>query len=172
MLRSIRLPNCIGSLGFMAEETSLGDSAPRKPKSNAPIMVMGALVALSLAAAGWFWHRSTEAQANQVDDDRVRSVLHLESFVVNLSGATDNAYMRVGIDLGLGIEQKEGEKQTAFNGRLRDTILSVLGTQSVEALLTTQGKAKLREDLLKAIVERVPEIHCREIYFTEFLVQH
>jgi len=134
--------------------------------------VMGGLMALSLAAAGWFWHRSNEERETQLENGGIRSVLHLESFVVNLSGASDNAYIRIGIELGLGTDQKDPEKQMAFRGRLRDTILSVLGIRTVEELLTPEGKAKLKADLLKAIDERVPEIQCREIYFTEFLVQH
>jgi len=98
--------------------------------------------------------------------------MHLESFVVNLSGTSDNGYLRVGIDLGLAIEQKEGEKSTAYTGRLRDTILTVLGTRTVDELLTADGKAKLKQDILKAINDRVPELQCKEVYFTDFLVQH
>jgi flagellar FliL protein len=156
----------------MAEGASFGAGATRKHRSNLPILVMTALVAVSLATAGWFWHRSSEAQENQLENGGIRSVLHLDSFVVNLSGATDNAYIRIGIELGLATDQKDADKQLAFRGRLRDTILSVLGTRTVDELLTPEGKAKLKADLLKAIDDRVPEIQCREIYFTEFLVQH
>jgi flagellar protein FliL len=156
----------------MAEGISVGAGTTRRHKSNLLMQVMSALVAVSLATAGWFWHHSNEAKDNQLENGGIRSVLHLESFVVNLSGATDNAYIRIGIELGLATDQRDPEKQIAFRGRLRDTILSVLGTRTVEELLTPEGKTKLKEDLLKAIDDRVPEIQCREIYFTEFLVQH
>ena len=72
----------------------------------------------------------------------------------------------------LGVTLKEGDSRGAYNGRLRDTILTVLGTGTVDQLLTPEGKTKLKADLLKAIQNRVPEIQCREVYFTEFLVQH
>ena len=134
------------------------------------MLAMGVLVIASLAAAGWFWQRSTLEQA-AADTRSVRSTIHLESFVVNLSGASENGYLRVGIDLGVGTEQKEAEKQAASIGRLRDVILTVLGTQTVDSLLTPAGKVKLKEDMLAAINEHVPEIQCREIYFNEFLVQ-
>jgi flagellar basal body-associated protein FliL len=156
----------------MAEEASFGAGATEKKSSNAPLLVMGALMAVSLAAAVWFWHRSDAPQPAQIDNGGIRSVIHLESFVVNLSGATESAYLRVGIDLGVASDQKDAEKQVAFKGRLRDTILAVLSTRTVDELLTTDGKAKLKDDLLKAIVARVPEIQCREVYFNEFLVQH
>ncbi len=136
------------------------------------MLVMSALVAISLATAVWFWHRSDKSQETPIDNGGIRSTIHLDSFVVNLAGSTESAYLRVGIDLGVGTEQKDAEKQLAYKGRLRDTILTVLGTRSVDELLTSEGKTKLKDDLLKAITGRIPEIQCREIYFTEFLVQH
>jgi flagellar basal body-associated protein FliL len=97
--------------------------------------------------------------------------MHLESFVINLDGSDDSGYLRVGIDLGLEGELKEGADSKTYEAQVRDTILQVLGNQSVDALLTPDGKTKLKDELLKAIQDKVPEIHCHEIYFTEFLVQ-
>lgn len=136
--------------------------------------VMSLLFIGALALAGWFWHSSTSAQATEPLDaaGEVRTVQHLDSFLVNLTGASGNGYLRVGIDLGLGIELKESALRTAYVARVRDTILMVLATRSVEELLTPQGKTKLKDDLLAAIRERVPEIQCHDVYFTEFLVQH
>jgi flagellar basal body-associated protein FliL len=136
---------------------------------------MAALMFVLIAAlAGWIWYRSTSAQPAeaQSSESEVVTVLHLDSFVVNLSGASGNGYLRVGIDLGLGSELKEGAARTAYIARARDCILSVLGTRSVEELLTSAGKTRLKEDLAAAMRERVPEIRCHEVYFTEFLVQH
>lgn len=131
---------------------------------------VGILLLGSLGATGWLWQRSTSEQ-DASGPRAIRSVLHLESFVVNLSGASENAYLRVGIDLGVGSDPKDAEKQTAYTGRLRDAILSVLAAQKVDDLLTPEGKATLKQDMLAAIKDRVPEVQCREIYFTEFLVQ-
>jgi flagellar FliL protein len=104
----------------------------------------------------------------------VNSVLPLDSFVVNLQDPAGNGYLRVGIDLGLAGAAKDDdkEKQAAYLPRLRDTILGVLGSRSVDDLLTPDGKTKLKTDLLQAINASVPELQCKEVYFTEFLVQH
>jgi len=134
------------------------------------MIAMAALLLASLGVTGWLWQRPTSEQ-DASDTRSVRSVLHLESFVVNLSGASENGYMRVGIDLGVGIDLKPTDKQTAPIGRLRDAILSVLATQKVDELLTAEGKVKLKQDMLVVINDRVPEVQCKEIYFTEFLVQ-
>ena len=148
--------------------------APKPKKRGKLLLVVSAVLLAALGAAGWLWHRSAAAQSQQETnaDTEVKSVLHLESFVVNLPGTSENGYLRIGIDLGLGVETLDGEKQKPFVGRVRDTILSSLGTRTVEELLTQEGKAKLKRDILQAINERVPEIECREVYFTELLVQH
>ena len=153
-------------------ETQIEKTEARKPAHSLPAATV-VIVAAAIAVGGWFWHRSNAAQdAAAASTAAPRSVLHLESFVVNLAGTGENGYLRIGIDLGIDAELKEGPERSAYIGRLRDTILSVLATQTVDALLTAEGKSKLKQDLLQAITTRVPEVHCREVYFTEFLVQH
>ncbi len=134
----------------------------------------GLALAVALALGIWFWHRTETAQATEAEaaNSEVKSLLHLDSFVTNLNSTSGNGYLRVGIDLGLGMELKDSPAQATNISRVRDIILGVLATRSVEELLTPEGKTKLKDDLLNAIRERSPEIHCREVYFTEFLVQH
>jgi|HubBroStandDraft_6_1064221.scaffolds.fasta_scaffold01600_14 flagellar FliL protein len=162
----------------MSTEAKSPEPTPAaKAKSKLPLMVIGGALAVGLGAGGWLLSRH-KAEASQPDQaqatpsSEVKAVMHLESFVVNLQGTSDNGYLRVGIDLGVATEIKEGEKQTASTGRLRDAILTVLGTRTVDELVTPEGKAKLKVDILQAINERMPELQCREVYFTEFLVQH
>jgi flagellar basal body-associated protein FliL len=38
-------------------------------------------------------------------------------------------------------------------------------------LLQIEGKRQLKEELLKALQERVPQLAVEHVYFTEFLVQ-
>src|SRR5580692_8221374 len=75
-----------------------------------------------LAGVGiWFWanHRD-EPSASQ--SGRVRSTLHLETFVLNLADPDQRSYLRVGIDLGLNHEARHGE-ELAPVGQVRDAIL-------------------------------------------------
>ena len=54
---------------------------------------------------------------------------------------------------------------------LRDSIVGVLASSKPGDLLTAEGKAKLKEDLLHALQSRNPQLGVREVYFTEFLIQ-
>ena len=104
---------------------------------------------------------------------KVQSTLHLDTFVLNLAGADERAYLRVGIDLGLrGQPKKEKESDpTASVALVRDTILGVLSSARPDDILTLQGKQTLKANILRALHERVPELEVQEVYFTEFLIQ-
>jgi flagellar FliL protein len=106
---------------------------------------------------------------------QIKAVMHLESFVVNLADPEENRFLRVGIDLGLenplSAKGGGGEETGVPTARVRDTILGVLSTWRSDALLAPEGKQKLKEELVRALRGRVPELGVREVYFTDFLVQ-
>jgi len=134
------------------------NAARKKKKWPAVVLV------LVLAATGFFvWLR----EASTADEGAAESTLTLETFVVNLAGSGPRAYLRAGITLGLA----HPPPRNVPTALVRDTILSVLATSQPEALLKLDGKRQLKDDLLKALQERVPELAVENVYFTEFLVQ-
>jgi len=150
-------------------------------KSVRKILFLGVAALLVLGVAGvavWFVLRPstnpTERKPKAQAAPEIKSVLHLESFIVNLADPDENRFLRVGIDLGLENEKggRGGEEQGGVPmARVRDTILGVLNTWRSDALLAPEGKTKLKEELIRALRQRVPELGVREVYFTDFLVQ-
>jgi flagellar protein FliL len=128
-------------------------------------------VTVLVIVGGWFWaSRGKESLASESGEKRVKSTLHLETFVLNLSDNDQRSYLRVGIALGLNHEAKRGEDPVPV-AEVRDTILGVLSEAKVDDLLTAQGKIRLKENLLHALQQRMPEAGVEEVYFTEFLIQ-
>jgi flagellar basal body-associated protein FliL len=143
------------------------EAATRRHRRIGPALV---LPLVGLAGLGiWFWI-SHEPEAVRATDDAVRSTLHLETFVLNLADINQRAYLRVGIDLGLNQDAKRAAEQVPM-AEVRDTILNVLSDGKVDDLMTSGGKAKLKQEILHALQERVPRLGATEVYFTEFLVQ-
>lgn len=149
-----------------------------KPKSGKLPLILGGAIALLLLVGGggaWYLHHS-KVQASGAPakaDTRPAGIIHLESFIVNLADEGQITYLRASIDLGVDkvpVDKKEGDGTTP-TARIRDAILGVLATRKSEELLTTEGKQKLKQDLIATLNDRVPEIGVREIYFTDFLVQ-
>ena len=151
----------------MSEEKS-ESSAPRPRRRFGVVLVL--LILVLAAVAIWFWTNSSGEAAQAGGENPVRSTLHLESFVLNAADTEQRAYLRVGIDLGLNQDAKR-VAEAAPVAQVRDTILGVLGEAKVEDLMTSAGKRKLKEDILRALRERVPQVGVEEVYFTEFLIQ-
>jgi flagellar basal body-associated protein FliL len=153
----------------MPELTAKPSPIPPPRKRHGLLLIL-AMVTLA-GASFWLWvGRKGEAVSAEEDRPRVRSTVHLETFVLNLADPEQRSYLRVGIDLGLNHEPKHGEEPVPV-AEVRDTILSVLGEAKVDDLLTAPGKARLKQDLLHAVQQRMPEAGVEEVYFTEFLVQ-
>ena len=155
------------------EDSAVTDS---KPSSRRILFLgLGLVLAAGAGGAAWLLLRSKPAPptAKTKPATEVKTVLHLEGFIVNLADAEENRFLRVGIDLGVDQESSEGsaEQKGTSQARIRDTILTVLTTWRSDALLAPHGKTKLKEDLLRALRERVPELGVREVYFSDFLVQ-
>jgi flagellar FliL protein len=143
----------------------------RAPPSSGMSIGFFVLGVALLALGVWLWSMSrTEPRVARSDIGQVKSTLHLESFVLNLADPGQRSYLRAGIDLGLSGPIGKGENAPPL-GPVRDAILGVLGQAQAEDLMTPKGKAKLKDDLLRALQERVPGLGVEEVYFTEFLIQ-
>ena len=127
------------------------------------------LLVLILAGVG-VWFLTTHGTEQESTEHAAHSTLHLETFVLNLGDINQRAYLRVGIDLGLNQEAKTATEVVPV-AEVRDTILAVLGDAKVDDLMTSSGKAKLKQGMLGALQERVPRLGATEVYFTEFLIQ-
>lgn len=149
------------------EETK---STKDEPASRRRTLVLLLPVVVAAGVGIWFWINRASAPSPQVGEPPVQATLHLESFVLNLADADQRSYLRIGIDLGLNQDAKRAE-QAAPIAEVRDTILAVLAQAKVDDLLTAAGKTKLKQDLLRALQERAPNLGVEEIYFTEFLIQ-
>jgi len=161
------------------------DQTPESRQSDQPrsrLLPLATVSLIAIVASGgavWFFSRRSAARASQPaqtqpHEHAAKSVLHLESFTVNLADSEQNAFLRVGIDLGLSEdlpESKGAEKASPLTPRIRDTLLMVLSAWPSSALLAQDGKTKLKHELLRALQERVPELGITEVYFTDFLVQ-
>lgn len=129
------------------------------------------LISLAVLTAGCT-KSSSNADGPSKDATRAadNAAIHLDPFVVNLADTEDNRYLRAGIDLAL--EQTPAAKEDgATTARARDCIIFVLSTWHSDALLAPDGKQKLKDEILHALQDRVPELRVKEVYFTEFLVQ-
>lgn len=152
----------------MAEEEFQSPSASPAPRKFPYLVILPLLVLAGVGLRYWLSAASEPTVASGAS--RVQSTLHLEPFVLNLADTEQRSYLRVGVDLGLKQDLKSIEK-TVSTAQVRDSILTVLGEAKVDELMTAAGKAKLKQEILRTLGERVPQLGAEEVYFTEFLIQ-
>lgn len=106
------------------------------------------------------------------EDENVKHIVELQPFIVNLADSDQARYLRMTISLGIGGEAAASEKpDPVFNSRVRNAILAVLSVKTSEDVLSTDGKAKLRKEILRAAQAVASETEVEAIYITEFIVQ-
>ncbi len=147
-------------------------SAPNSGKKRLlMVTVAGGVLVLTLAGILTFYLRTHRKEP--VPQPKLQSVLHLDTFVVNLADEDGRTYLRLGIDLGVSKAPGKAEKETSISALpvARDAILSVLLATRSEDLAGVEGKQKLKERLLQSLAQKAPEVGVQEVYLTEFLLQ-
>lgn len=106
------------------------------------------------------------------EDEDVKHVLELQSFIVNLADDEQPRYLRLTLSVGIGGEDGAEEKpDPLFITRVRNAILAVLTTKKSEEILSIEGKSTLRKEILKAAQRASEEPKVIAIYITDFIVQ-
>lgn len=128
---------------------------------------------LLLAVVGVFgWHFFLHKPASK-PVARPLTIVPLDNFIVNLADSDRDAYLKVGIDLGVTkpVTEGNGGQDKVPMAPIRDAILSVLTTYHSSDLLTPAGKTKLKRALIGVLRKKVAKLEVRRVYFTHFLVQ-
>ncbi len=104
------------------------------------------------------------------DDMTVGPMYPLDKFTVNLMSENGRRYLVVKMNLEEDSEEltPELDKKTPL---IRDIVISVLSSKTVEEITTAKGKAKLKEEILAQINKYLEDGEIRRIYFTEFVIQ-
>jgi flagellar FliL protein len=126
-----------------------------------------------------------EAQASEEDDEEEEEEHGdghgeakgpiMEPFVVNLADSGSRRYLRVSLNLELKKHEESGPLLAARMPQVRDAVLMLLSGKTTDQLLSAEGKAMLREELidrLNTVLKRKNlKKTVKNLYFTEFLIQ-
>jgi flagellar FliL protein len=88
-----------------------------------------------------------------------------------LSDTSDARYLRMTVSLGMGESETPEKPNPLFTTKVRNAMISVLTTKTSEQVLSADGKAALRKELLEAARSVSDEPQVIAIYITDFIVQ-
>jgi flagellar FliL protein len=111
-----------------------------------------------------------EKPRKSMDSMQVGPMFPLDSFTVNLLSDSGRRYLKVQINLELNEEEvaAELESKTAV---VRDTVIRLLSSKTLEEISTAKGKDNLKEQIVNQLNLRLRDGNVRNVYFTEFVVQ-
>jgi len=158
--------------------------APAKPKSKLPLIAGAAVIVLAGAGGGgyWWWsHRApadpqaAEAAAKEEEkhDPEDAGVVGFEPFVANLADEGGTRFLRANLKLVVsGAETaKEVEENAVDKAKLQSAILEILTVHTAEQLVTPEGKAALKKEILEKTGKVLHSARVTDVLFTEFVVQ-
>lgn len=149
------------------------------------ILLIGFLMVLMLGMGGglfMMWNKlsaiNIQANANasgqpgqeEILEHPLGKIFSLETFIVNLADKGGNRYLRVTMDLELGIPDLESEIKKRLP-QVRDSILMILPSKSFADISSIEGKIALRDQILETLNGFLVQGEVTKIYFKEFVVQ-
>jgi len=182
----------------MAEEetTTEEESAPKEKKSSNMLMIIiivvlfliiiiGGIVAFMLMGDDEADMQESPKQEKSVkkkkkksnmeyDDSRQLSeigILYpLDTFTVNLKSDAGRRYLKVTLSLELEGEELSLELD-AKSAVLRDRIIRILTSKTLEEISSKKGKQKVSEQIVNTLNAMISDGEIKGIYFTEFVIQ-
>jgi len=94
----------------------------------------------------------------------------MDQFIVNLMSQGGKRYLKTTITLELSDEAMtaEIEKKHAV---LRDIVIGIMSSKTVEEISTTRGKDKLKGELMTGLNEVLVDGYIKNLFFTDFVIQ-
>jgi flagellar FliL protein len=97
-------------------------------------------------------------------------IFDLDTFVVNLGDQGGKRYLKTKIALEYASEAV-GKEMTTRLPQLRDMILLLLSSKTLDQIQDIDGKIALRNELMARINQTLQQGHIKNLYFTEFVIQ-
>lgn len=94
----------------------------------------------------------------------------LEPFIVNLVDAEAPRYLKLRMEIESNSALAEGEMEKRLP-QLRDTIITVLSSKAYKEIHDSEGKKRLKEEIILNANQLGQKFKFRAVYFTEFVIQ-
>jgi len=106
----------------------------------------------------------------KINDLTVGPMYPLDKFTVNLLSENGGRYLVAKIDLEQDSEELTPELDRKVS-LIRDIIISILSSKTVEEISTSKGKMKLKEEIINQINRYLEDGEIKRVYFTNFVIQ-
>ncbi|PAF47071.1 flagellar basal body-associated protein FliL [Helicobacter sp. 12S02634-8] len=114
---------------------------------------------------------NTTSTSRQTDYMNIGPLYEIkEPFIVNLITQSGRRYLKASISLELSNPKLENEINAKATV-IRDTIIEILSSKSIEEIATTKGKEKLKDEIASRLNDFLIDGYIKNVFFTDFVIQ-
>lgn len=157
------------------EEIKDAEKEQATKKSKFKLIII-AVVVVVFGVGGYLgynkYRNGKAANAETKETKKVSIICPMNSFVVNLMDkkGVGKRYLKVTMQLETGRDEDKLLIEN-HNPQIRDTILLLLSSQTLDEVNTMEGKLELKQAILSRMKQILGDGVVRRVYFTEFVVQ-
>jgi len=108
--------------------------------------------------------------AKEGSKEGASNIYPLEPFIVNIYDGQELRYLKVKVEMEMATPGLKSELDTRM-APIRDAILVLLSTKTLQDIQDVQGKNQLKDEILTAVNKQITSGKITKIYFTDFVVQ-
>jgi len=161
------------------------DTTEQKPSGGSKkkwFLIGGILVtAISIGAALFFFmHGKGESEEDAEGEGenthaaaatkKVHAMFPMEPLIVNIHDSGELRYLKVKLEFEISSAEAKVEIDPCL-APMKDAILVLLSGKQMEEITSTEGKNRLREEIMATVGKIVPPKKITRVYFTDFVVQ-
>jgi flagellar FliL protein len=158
-----------------AAEPVVETPRPRKKSGGFMKLVLIVLPVLLLMGGGAWWFLGGSSGTVQAEETKIeeRGIVPFETFLVNLTDPGGNRFLKCTLELVFTseAEAKHVADNEALMGHARSAILELLTEQNAPALITAEGKQKLKDAVKLHVAKVLAKYKVVDVLFSEFVVQ-
>jgi len=113
---------------------------------------------------------SPKKQKKRMESLTVGPMYPLDNFIVNLLSDSGRRFLKTQINLEMDTEDLAAELDSKVPV-IRDIVIRVLTSKTLEEISTAKGKDKLKDALINQLNMRLKDGEINNLYFTEFVIQ-
>jgi flagellar FliL protein len=168
-----------------SREKKANDDKPVAKSRKKRLIIIGGIsvliVAIAASVSVFLYLRSnsgdsdaaeagTEKKDASAGAKKTLAIYPLEPFIVNIHDGTELRYLKIKLEFEIASPTVK-EEIDPFQAPIRDAILVLLSGKNLEDITGTDGKNKLRSEVMATVAKVVPPGKINRVYFTDFVVQ-
>jgi flagellar FliL protein len=156
-----------------------------KSKKKMLIIIIGSVLLVAVVAVSAFFllkggsskesapkaeHGEKAEKGEHGEKGEASNMYALDPFIVNIYDGQELRYLKLKLEVELSSAEVKNEL-TARQAELRDAVLAILTTKTMQDIQFLQGKTQLKQEIMAAVTKMLSPGKVKQIYFTDFVVQ-